>query len=209
MQRFIKMGVAAQLYGGHENAERMMLGFAPPYGEPIAHGYFPITPLAIAYNGRFSRQLTHRDFLGAVLGLGLDRGKVGDIQLTESGAVMYTASEVAVYIKENLLEVGRTTVTASDYTSMTDIEATGTQKRITVASLRLDAIVSGVFHLSRGKAATLIESDKVFVNWAVAKKTLLLSEGDIVTIRGTGRIRIDAVNGPTKKDRVAVSITVF
>ena len=210
LQRFIKMGATACVYGGHENAERMILGFAPPYtDEPPANEDFPIVPLAITYNGRFSRQLTHRDFLGAVLGLGLDRGKIGDIRITDSVAVMYVAGDVADYITENLREAGRTTVTVASYTEAADIEATGTQKRITAASLRLDAVISVAFHLSRGKAAALIESEKVFVNWAVAKKTLQLAIGDIVTIRGTGRIRVDTVIGSTKKDRIAVMITVF
>ena len=210
LQRFMKMGVAARAYGGCENAERMMLGFAPPHADnPPANDAFPIVPLSIAYNTRFSRQLTHRDFLGAVLGLGLDRGKIGDIQLTQSGAVMYASTEVADYVADNLYEVGRTAVTVSAATEAANTEATGTSKRITAASLRLDAVISVAFHLSRGKAATLIESEKVFVNWAVAKKTLLLAVGDIVTIRGTGRIRVDDVMGQTKKDRVAVMITVF
>ncbi|MCL2377933.1 MAG: YlmH/Sll1252 family protein [Defluviitaleaceae bacterium] len=210
LQRFIKTGVAASVYGGYEDAERMMLGFNPPYqDEPLSGRDFPIMPLAVTYNGRFSRQLTHRDFLGATLGLGLDRGKIGDIRLTESGAVMYVAKEVADYIAENLLEVGRTTVTTAVYNEVIEVEATGTQKRITVASLRLDAVISAAFNLSRVKAAALIESEKVFVNWAVSKKTLQLSEGDIVTIRGTGRMRLDAVSGPTKKDRVALMITMF
>ena len=65
------------------------------------------------------------------------------------------------------------------------------------------------FHLSRNKAATLIESEKVFVNWAIAKKTQQLLASDIVTIRGMGRIRIDEIVGQTKKDRVAMVITIF
>ena len=208
LQRFTKMGIEAQLYGGHEDSERMMLGFASSY-EPLFNESFPIVPLAITYNGRFSRQLTHRDFLGAVLSLGLDRGKIGDIILGESGAVMYVAKEVADYITENLLEIGRTTVTITPHIELTGLQATSTEKRITTASLRLDAVISVAFHLSRGNASALIESEKVFVNWAIAKKTLQLSQGDIVTIRGTGRIRIDTILGSTKKDRTALMITVF
>ena len=210
LQQFTKKGVAVRAYGGYDDAERMMLGFAAPYpDEPLSNGSFPITPLTITYNERFSRQLTHRDFLGAVLGLGLDRGKIGDIRIGESGAVMYAAQEVAGYITENLQQVGRTTVTATPYIELPGIETTGTEKRITVASLRLDAVISVAFYLSRGKASALIDSEKVFVNWSIAKKTLQLSAGDIVTIRGTGRLRIDTILGPTKKDRVALTITLF
>ena len=210
LQRFVKMGTNAGVYGGYEGAERMMLGFPAAYmDEVVAGDEYPITPLAVTYNGRFSRALTHRDFLGAVLGLGIDRGKIGDIQLVESGAVMYVGSDIAAYIVENLLEVGRTAVTVAVHTQAHSAEATGTQKRITVASLRVDAVIAVAFHLSRGKAAALIESEKVFVNWAVAKKTLQLSDGDIVTIRGMGRVRVDSTAGHTKKDRVVVMITVF
>ena len=243
MHQFTKRGVDAQIYGGYENAERMMLGFAPPYPLPYnsessrgydneyRHGHtsgninkdepealpletFPIQTLAITYNGQFSKQLTHRDFLGAVLGLGLDRGKIGDIRLGDSGAIMYVADEVASFITENLQEVGRTSVTAEVIAAQSteDLlgpETSGTSKRITVASLRLDAVISTAFHISRGKAATFIEAEKVFVNWAIGKKTQLLFAGDIVTIRGTGRVKIEEIYGQTKKDRVAIMITVF
>ena len=210
LQQFTKRGVSAHIYGGYDDAERKMLGFAPPYStEDFTNAAFPITPLTITYNGRFSRQLTHRDFLGAVLGLGLDRGKIGDIQLGDDGAIMYVADEVAGFITENLREVGRTSVSVSAGAPLNGVEATGTQKRITAASLRADAVVSEAFHLSRGKAAALIEAEKVFVNWAVAKKTQQLSQGDIVTIRGMGRARIDEICGATKKDRVAIVITLY
>jgi len=212
MQQFIKKSVIARIYGGFDAAERKMLGFAPPYPEcddPLSNLFYPITPIAVAYNERFSRQLTHRDFLGSVLGLGLDRGKVGDIRLGESGAVMYVSNEVAGFIQESLREVGRTSVTATVCTEFDEMETQGATKRITVASLRLDAVISVAFHLSRSKAAALIEGEKVFVNWAIAKKTMQLCAGDVVTIRGTGRIRMDEIIGQTKKDRVAVCITIF
>jgi len=220
LKQFAKMGVTAQAYGGYEDAERKMLGFAPSNPETTApdthknnatfsREAFPITPLAITYNGRFSKQLTHRDFLGAVLGLGLDRGKIGDIHIGENGAVMYVAQEVSNFITENLLEVGRTSVTTNPHIEIPGLEATGIQKRITAASLRLDAVISTAFHLSRGKASALIESEKVFVNWAIAKKTRLLTQGDIVTIRQVGRLKIDNISGPTKKDRIALTITLF
>jgi len=204
LQQFTKMGQDAQAYGGYEDAERKMLGFG--ITDPQA---FPITPLAITYNGRFSRQLTHRDFLGAVLGLGLDRGKIGDIRMGEDGAVMYVSNDVAAFITESLHEVGRTSVTATPHTEVPGIEETGIEKRITAASLRLDAVISMAFHLSRGKAAALIEAEKVFVNWAVAKKTRELREGDIVTARQIGRLRVDNIIGTTKKDRVALIITLY
>ena len=215
LQQFIKMKVTTRLYGGYEDAERKMLGFAAPYScadydiNDPPNDSFPIVPLAITYNTRFSKQLTHRDFLGAVLGLGLDRGKIGDIRLSIKGAIMYVACEVADFITENLVEVGRATVTIASHTNLPDIEAPGTSKRITAASLRLDAVISEALHLSRSKAAALIESEKVFVNWTLVKKTQQLGSGDIVTVRQVGRLKIDEVLGATKKDRIALLITLF
>ena len=205
LQQFIKACTEVEAWGGYPDAERKMLGF----GVDHAEDKFPIVPLDITYNTRFSKQLTHRDFLGAVLGLGLDRGKIGDIRLGADGAVMYVASEVADFIAESLREVGRTSVTVSLNRDVEVVEAAGTQKRISVASLRLDAVISTALNLSRGKAAALIDSERVFVNWVEGKKTRELKEGDIVTVRQVGRLQVDSILGATKKERVAVLVTVF
>jgi len=231
LQQFSKMHVEAKAYGGYEEAERKMIGFAPPYPKkatteyhyndivifpenagqdgPLSNNSFPIQSLSVTYSGSFSKQLTHRDFLGAVLGLGIDRCVIGDIRISNSGAIMYVANQMAGFITESLHEVGRQTVTATPSTEASDIETPGTPKRITAASLRLDAVISSALHLSRSKAAALIEGEKVYINWALAKKTRQLSEGDIVTVRQVGRLRLDSISGPTKKDRVALLITLF
>jgi len=229
LQQFTKMKVEAKAYGGHEDAERKIIGFAPPYPQtshaeyyysededtppqdedPLSNDFFPITPLAITYNSQYSKQLTHRDFLGAVLGLGLDRCAIGDIRIGGSGAVMYVSEKIAGFIQESLVEVGRATVTATPHIELPDLKTTGISKRITAASLRVDAVISVALHLSRGKSAALIEGEKVFVNWANAKKTQQLSQGDIVTVRQVDRIRVDEIIGTTKKDRVALVITIY
>jgi len=177
--------------------------------DPLPENAFPITPLSITYNPRYVKQLTHRDFLGAVLGLGLDRCIIGDIRIGVSGAIMYAANSVTNFITESLKEVGRAAVTAQVNTNTPETQTPGTSKRITAASLRLDAVISAAMHLSRGKATVLIESEKVFVNWIPAKKTQQLAEGDIVTVRQLGRLRLDSIAGTTKKDRVALNITLY
>jgi len=193
-------------FGGYEGAEREMLGFG---AEETAT--FPITPIIITYNEKFSKAPTHRDYLGATLGLGLDRCKIGDIRLAESGAIMYVSSDIAVYIAENLQQVGRVKVKTSldPNKTLAGIENTGQEKRVTVASLRLDAVLSAALNLSRGKVTTLIDSEKVFVNWKPAKKTQALNPGDNVTVRGMGRITIKNEGGRTKKDRIVLTITKF
>ena len=190
-------------HGGYENAERKIIGFFP--GE-VAD--FPIVPVAVTYNQRFSKAPTHRDYLGAVLGLGLDRGKIGDIRLGESGAVMYVAEDVAHFIAENLSQVGRVSVKAEAGCEPEGLETAGQSRRITVPSMRLDAVLGSTLNLSRGKASLLIESEKVFVNWKIAKKTYNVAVGDAITVRGVGRVSVDALGGNTKKDRIVLEVTV-
>ena len=207
MQTLERMGdgVFITAYGGYENAERKMIAFDT---HDVMYDNFPIVPISITYNERFSKAPTHRDYLGAVLGLGLDRGKIGDIRLAEEGAVMYVSEEVAHFIAENLDQVGRISVKVKARQELDGIESTGTIKRITVPSMRLDAVLGSAFNLSRGKAATLIESEKVFVNWKPAKKTHTVEIGDAITVRGMGRVTVDSQGGNTKKDRIVLVVTV-
>jgi len=198
-------GVFITAYGGYENAERKMIAFDT---HDVGYDSFPIVPLAVTYNERFSKAPTHRDYLGAVLGLGLDRGKIGDIRLADKGAVMYVSEEVAHFIAENLDQVGRVSVKVNAHQELGGLESTGVTKRITVPSMRLDAVLGSAFNLSRGKAATLIESEKVFVNWKPAKKTHNVAIGDAITVRGMGRITVDSQGGNTKKDRIVLEVTV-
>jgi len=201
----MKDGVFITAYGGYENAERKMIAFGT---HDIICDNFPIVPIAIIYNERFSKAPTHRDYLGAVLGLGLDRGKIGDIRLADEGAVMYVSEEVAHFIAENLDQVGRVSVKVNARQELDGLESTGAMKRITVPSMRLDAVLGSAFNLSRGKAAALIESEKVFVNWKPAKKTYTVEIGDAITVRGMGRITVDSQGGNTKKDRIVLVVSV-
>jgi RNA-binding protein YlmH len=191
-------------FGGYENAERKMIGFFASDDEKN----FPITPVAFTYNMKFSKPPTHRDYLGAVIGLGLDRVKIGDILVSDEGATMYVSSDVAAFICENLQQVKRTAVKGKIGEALHSPAESGKEKRITVASMRLDAVISAAFNLSRTKAAALIEGEKVFVNWKLAKKTQHIAEGDAITIRGVGRVAVDEQMGSTKKDRIILRVIV-
>ncbi len=203
--------IEARAWGGYESAERKMLGFFPEGGvNGEGAEFFPIDLLQVSFNRRFNSPPSHRDYLGSVLGLGLERAKTGDICLNENGALLYASRDVAGFVTENLERVGRTPVkvTRADVPPHTAAEA-GRELRITVASLRLDAVIAGAFRLSRGKAAALIEGERVFINWTAAlKPARLLADGDTVTVRGLGRVRIDASAGRTKKDRAVLLVTV-
>jgi len=201
----LRLDASIVSYGGYENAERKIITFFPEQGKESPPLF--IVPIAITYNEKFSKAPTHRDYLGAVLGLGLDRGKIGDIRLADTGAVLYVLEEVSHFIAENLNQVGRVTVKTKAHQELDKLENTGRIKRITVPSMRLDAVLSSALNLSRGKAATLIESEKVFVNWKQAKKTHTIAVGDAITVRGMGRFSIDSLGGNTKKDRIVLEIT--
>ena len=196
---------APKAFGGFESAERKMIGFDRA-GEEIS---FPIVSVGVACNEKFSKPVTHRDYLGATLSLGLERGKIGDIRIGEAGAVMYVSSDVGAFICENLTNVKRTRVRAELGKAAEGPETSGTEKRINVPSMRLDAVLGAALNLARGKASALIEAERVFVNWKEAKKTRTIAPGDMITVRGHGRVRVDSVEGSTKKDRIVLIVTRF
>lgn len=205
------MGLNTMVYGGYENSERCMIGFFPEYMEP-EYEKFPIAIVEIRYNGQYSRVLSHRDFLGSILGLGLNRDKVGDILLEDERALVFLDESIADYVCVNLERVGRTKVNVkiSDSSILKDNTENVTEKKITVASLRLDGVLSGVFNLSRGKIADLIKGEKAFVNWNMTVNgAKTLSEGDVITLRGIGRVKITEICGKTKKDRFLIDVSVY
>lgn len=194
------------VFGGNEDCERRRIGFCPDYRE-IAEEEFPIKAVKISANMKFSKELTHRDFLGSVLGLGIDRGKVGDIFLFEDYTLVFACDEIAHYICTNLLRVGKTPV-KTKLQNMDEVEMpikNVVEKSVTVPSLRLDALIGAAFNMSRGKAAALIEGEKVFINWMTASSvSKAVKEGDMLSVRGFGRAKLLAVRGKTKKDRIGV-----
>lgn len=201
--------VIISLYGGYDSAERLKMGFFSQYIEPN-FSEFPITPIEIKYNGKFSSALSHRDFLGSVLGLGITREKVGDIVLIEDGAVVFVDSDIADYIVFNLEKVKRTKVSCNVLENYKPSSATMVEKKFTVASLRLDAVLSHSFNISRGKAAELIKGEKAYLNWKNEVSTSkTVAENDIITLRGYGRIKIIEVIGTTKKDRILLNIGIY
>lgn len=195
------------LYGGMEDCERQKMGFS---ADVIAQEEFPIRVLKIRRKSRKFGQadLSHRDYLGSLLGLGIERSKIGDILVEEESAVCFVAEEIAPYITAVLEQVSRTAVVAEEIEDAEAIAKRQTEtKRITAASLRLDAVAGEVFHLSRAKVQALIGAEKAAVNWnTITSSSHLLKEGDLVSVRGFGRFRVGEIGGKTKKDRVGLTI---
>ena len=195
------------LYGGMEDCERQKMGFSL---DEIAPEEFPIRVLKIRRKSRKFGQadLSHRDYLGSLLGLGIDRSKIGDILVEEESAVCFVAEEIAPYITAVLEQVSRTAVVAEEINGAEAIPKRQTEiKRMTAASLRLDAVAGEVFNLSRAKVQALIGAEKATVNWnTVTSSSHLLKEGDLVSVRGFGRFRVGEIGGKTRKDRVSLEI---
>lgn len=205
-------GLQIFCYGGTEDAERQRMGFAPAE-DALAAADFPIHIIKIRRKSKKFGQtdLSHRDYLGSILGLGIDRSKLGDILITEDAAVCFAAEEIAPYICTMLEQVSKTAVIAEETTDTDAIPLRRTERRrITAASLRLDAVAGEVFHLARGKVQNLIGAEKAAVNWnIVTNVSCLLREGDMVSLRGYGRFRVGAIGGKTKKDRMGLEIEQY
>lgn len=197
-------------WGGYPQAERNRIGI---YREeiPCEESQIPLVVLDIAGNFLFDPP-THRDFLGAILGTGIVREKIGDIiVLGERGAQVIVAPEIADFLETSLIQVRSVPVkTKSIDFSELKIRPPKKKELTTVeASLRLDAIASFGFGLSRSKMADAINTGEVRVNWKdVSQSSYTLSTGDLVSFRGKGRLEIGEIV-VTKKQRYRINLIRF
>lgn len=191
------------LWGGYEGAERVIAGFFPDYMEPEGEAY-PLTALTFTY--RPEDRLGHRDFLGAFMRLGVERGVVGDILVGEGRTVAFIRKEMGRYFLDNLRKVGRVGVRA-ELGFQEPLPAIREYKEIggVVASARLDCMAALFCRTSREKAAKLIAAGMVAVNHQEALETdLRLEENDIISICGHGKYIVDVLGPLTGKGRLTV-----
>ncbi len=195
-------------WGGYPQAERKRLAIARS-DLPLDVAQVTVAALEIAGNFLFD-PATHRDFLGAILGTGIERSKVGDILvLGERGAQAVVVPELVTFFAEALTQV-RTVPVRTRQIDLTELKIREPRKKelTTVeASLRLDAIASAGFGVSRSKMADLINSGEVRVNWKeVTQPSSTLKSGDLVAVRGKGRLQIGEI-AVTKKARYRLQLT--
>jgi len=199
--------VRVSFFGGVPFAERKRAFLYPPYIEPD-EGDYGIVLFAVRYPDKFI-SLEHRDVLGALMSLGLRRGKFGDILVQGGEIQFFAAAEVADYIRLHVETIGKARVTLEPLplSAAMPIEETWQEGTVTVSSLRLDAVLAQAFRLARDKARTLVESGLVKVNWRVVDKPdFVCGPGDVLSARGFGRCKLFSVEGPTKKERWLVRI---
>lgn len=177
------------VYGGHEMAERNVVRF----GNPDEFGYeeeFPISILEISpLLAKFSDDLNHRDFLGAIMNLGIERDTFGDILVEQNRAYVFCLDKMADYICENLTRIKHTSVKVCKVDEIVEDEGQKfREKMIQVASERIDAIVAKTFDISRTVSTAMFAKGLIFVNGCLCSENAkTLKDADVVSVRGYGR----------------------
>jgi len=196
-------------FGGYPEAERRMLVYLPEYLEEDAL-YTSDSPLVcLQANFYEDDHPSHRDFLGALMGIGIGRETVGDICVGKGHCFFFVVSEIAPYVKQNFLSAGRTKFHLEEIplASVSMPEPEIKELRDTLASLRLDSVISAGFRVSRGSACEYIAAGKAAIDGLPCEKPdKLLTEGCKVSVRGLGKLQLHSVNGQTKKGRISVVI---
>lgn len=197
--------VFLSFWGGQENSERKRAILYPFY-EEVTEKDFELVLFEITYPTKFIT-LTHRDCLGALLNIGLVRQKFGDILEGEGFFQFITTRDVSLYVQTNLEKVGKASVTLKEKPihELLPKREKWQEKTGYVPSLRLDALLSEMYRLSRNKALPYIEKKRVKVNWQlIDDPSYQLHEGDYVSVRGLGRRKLFAIEGETKKRRLRI-----
>lgn len=193
----VKGGYAGAMDEGRESYFVRMLTDVPGLAEEI-----PLTALRIVGSGFAT--LTHRDFMGAILALGIERSVLGEIAVDENGALVFTTPDMATYLSENLTKIGRDAVKVQPCTvdPTTVVPRQYEHLSITAASPRLDGVVRALTNVSREDAAALVRAGMVERNYETTLDVdKQLQAGDVLTIRGHGKYRIDRTNEETKRGR--------
>lgn len=196
-------------FGGYPDAERKMLIYLPDY---LTEDYLyeedsPMVCLRASFYQGDSPN--HRDFLGALMGAGIGRETVGDICVGRDSCDFFVTSEIAPYILQNFLSAGRAKLRLTQI-SLRDADIPEPEVREikdTVASLRLDSIISSGFRIGRSLAAQYVGAGKAAIDGLPAEKAdKAVAEGSKVSVRGLGKIKLQKVNGETRKGRISVVI---
>lgn len=203
-------------YGAYEFYERCILIFYPEkFNKSIVESNYNniLGIIRIELPKEQYGKYTHRDYLGGITKLGITREKIGDILVFENGADIIVKKSIIDFLISNLQTLTRFQKSKISQINIEDlriIKPSLEEIKITIPSLRLDAIVAELAHTSRNKACELISEEKVIVNYNTATKTnLAIKENDIITIRHTGKYIIGNKLGNTKKGNILLNIKKY
>ena len=193
--------------GIFKDADRRMVAFSS-FEEPII---YPITLLKISNKSKFS-SLEHKDYLGAIMSLGIKREKLGDLITEDATCYATVCSDISNYIIANLSSISNCPCEAQEHDYLLqDLPKRKFQQKVVIStSLRLDGIISAICNVSRNNSVELIVSGKVLVNYfQCLKKDKVVKSNDTLTIRGYGKYMVYDIIGTTQKDRLKVAIKQY
>ena len=200
-----------RLFGGVEGCERKILRL----GDADFCGYempFPIVCLHIKpLNERFAEPLTHRDYLGALMALGIERELLGDIVTREKEAFLFCEEHIAPYLAEHFTQARRTSLCCQAVDTPPAGELFKTERRLAqLSSERLDALIAHIFKLPRGDAQALFPQWKIFVDGRQCESASYAPKpGEIISVRGQGRMRYVGMESLSKKGKCNVAVELY
>lgn len=191
--------------GFFEDAERRMISFNNIYENP-----FPMKLIKIKNTSKFSN-LTHRDFLGGILSLGIDRNKIGDLLVDNNICYLPVHEEIENFILYNLDKIGKATCEVEEAMEDESLPKSNFKEEIIlISSLRIDGIVSKIANISRGKAQGLVEQGQILINYVKIKnKSYELKGNERITIRGIGKFILGDIIGNSKSGKIKVVIKKY
>jgi RNA-binding protein YlmH len=203
-----RAGLVLASFGGAVEAERKRALLMPDDWHPTADDFKTSVLRARAIS---RAALSHGSILGSILGTGLERRKIGDVYIQDDGAYVVVCREVEAYLLEHWTQAGREILAVDQVGPEAALHPPEYEPRvISVASLRVDAVVAQACHWSRTAAQQYIQRGLVSLNFApLEKPDVQLEEGDLLSIRGFGRVRVLALEGESKKGRTRVQVGIL
>lgn len=199
------------MWGGSENCERQMVRF----GSREEFGYeeeFPIVCVCISpLMEKFADNLSHRDFLGALMNLGIERSTLGDIFIRQKTGYLFCTERIAPFIMENLDKIKHTSVKCRRLEEIPEVLAgEAAEEEHLVASERIDGIVAKLYNISRSQSLELFRGKKVFVNGRLNENNSCnLKSGDVVAVRGYGKFTYGGIVQETRKGKQRVRVYIY
>lgn len=206
-----KKGYVYNLWGGGDSCERRIARF----GDEVAIGYDMPFPIVILHMEplleKFSDEFSHRDFLGAIMNLGVKRETLGDIFIIGKHGYIFVDEKIADYIIENLDKVRHTHMKVTRVSELPrEITVNRNEVKLLVSSLRLDVVIAGKYKLSRNQALELFRAKKVFLNERICENnSYSVKTGDIISVRGYGKMVFREISGETRKGRIYIQVEEY
>ena len=199
------------VFGGMEGADRKVIRF----GKAEELGYeedFPIVCIAIEpLLEKFGENLNHRDYLGALMNLGIERENLGDIYIKGKKGYVFCLERIAPYIIENLSQVRHTHVKVSVLEKLEEFEQKEPEEMVVLtASERIDGVIAKIYNFSRSQSIELFRGKKIYVNSRLCENnSYQLKQGDVISVRGYGKFVYFGVSYETKKGKLSVKVGIY